>query len=477
MSTSNPSPPSLTSFPPLTGSQATPKEPFRFLDLPLELREQIYSLYFKPADRLHKSATLESQGFYGGVYGFEFGLYKTCKQIAKEAKKVWRREVKTVKIGTPWPSAVNHISSEGLVPIICTDREADCFNDHHALIQITAPFTQAVPEHTVVLLLDDLHLFTQTWYYSALSYPMLNDRLSTAFVLRDPDMDDVDEGDEKDIPLALQRKLLLPFSQVKGLYSMEIEGFNKTVERELRDAMAVPPPTLQHSCESATKLLHEGDAHLAKGIDGAEEAREAYKQAFHAIHILIKGRTRRVLADTFFHATINNGIHAGQTGMTVRVILRLKLVARIIATYLVQQNWVEAAFWGMRSVRIMSEAMDTEFEDFLADLVGGDDVGLVYVRTGIALYKMKADVETWHEELKGYEGEEMADVSQLFRVSQKHLKRGKEKVRGELEMYGIPRPFVMLFNDPEPARSDAGSETVNVDPTEHVGVGGVAGWF
>ena len=128
---------------------------------------------------------------------------------------------------------VNHISSEGLVPIICTDNRANSFNDHHALIQISAPFHQAVPEHAVILLLDDLHLFTQTWYYSALSYPMLNDRLSTALVLRDPDLADVDDGDEKDVPLSVQRRILLPFGQVKGLHSTEIEGFDKTVEREL----------------------------------------------------------------------------------------------------------------------------------------------------------------------------------------------------------------------------------------------------
>ncbi|KAJ4368502.1 NADH dehydrogenase [ubiquinone] 1 alpha subcomplex assembly factor 3 [Didymella sp. IMI 355093] len=468
------SPPTLTSFPPQSPTpDDAPTEPFRFLDLPLELREQIYSLYFRPADRLRKSPVLESQGFYGGVYDFDLRLQRTCKQIAKESKKVWRREVRTVKIGTPWPSAVNHISSEGLVPIICTDRQADCHNDHHALIQITAPFHQAVPEHTVVLLLQDLHLFTQTWYYSALSYPMLNDRLSTSFTLRDPDMDDVDEGDEKDIPLALQRKLLLPFSQVKGLYSMDIEGYNKTVERELRAAMAIPPPTLQQSCESATKLLHEGDAHLARGEEGAEDAWESYKAAFHAIHILIEGRTRRVLADTFFHAQITTGTYAGQTGMMVRVILRLRLVARMLSVFLTQRNWGEAAFWGMRSVRIMSDTMDTEFEHLLADLVGGDDVGLIYVRAGIALYKMKADIETWHEELKDYEGEEMADVSTLFRVSQKHLRRGKERARKELERYGIPRPFVILFNDPEP--SEAGSTTVNVDADGGAVSGGFGG--
>ncbi|KAF2993038.1 hypothetical protein E8E13_000516 [Curvularia kusanoi] len=457
--------PSTTSRP-SDGAAESPAKPFRFLDLPLELREQIYALYFRPADRLRKSAALESQGFYGGVYGFDLRLMRTSKQVSREARKVWRREVKTVKVGTPWPSAVNHISSEGLVPIICSDHRANCFNDHHALVQITAPFHQAVPEHTVILLLDDLHLFTQTWYYSALSYPMLNDRLSTTFVLRDPDMDDVDEGDEKDIPLSIQRKILSPFGQVKGLYGMEVEGFDKGIERELRAAMAVPPPTLRHSCELSTKLLHEGDAHLALGADGAKDALESYKAAFHAIHILIYGRTRRVLADTFFHASINSGPYAGQTGMTVRVILRLKLVARMVAAYLVQSSWAEAAFWGMRSVRIMSEAMDTEFEDFLAELVGGDDVGLVYVRAGIALYKMKADIERWHDEIKAYEGEEMADVRRLFEVSQKHLKRGKANVRREVEKYGLPRLFVMLFDDPERAQSDDGSTTVHVDSTD-----------
>ncbi|KAJ4333494.1 NADH dehydrogenase [ubiquinone] 1 alpha subcomplex assembly factor 3 [Ascochyta clinopodiicola] len=460
---------------PRTLSTPASTTPFRFLDLPLELRECVYSLYFNPADRLRKSPALEGQGFCGGMYDFEVAIFGVSRSVGREARKVWRRVVRTVKVGTPWPGAVNHISSEGLVPIVCTDRRADFFNDHHALVQITAPFHQAVPEHTVVLLIDDLHLFAQTWYYSALSYPMLNDRLSTAFELRDPDMDDVDEGDEKAIPLALQRKILLPFGQVKGLYSMDISGFNKTVARELRAAMAIPPPTLQQSCESATQHLHAGDAFLAQGASGADAALEAYTQAFHAIHILIKGRTRRVLADTFFHAHLTSGPYAGQTGMTVRVILRLRLVARTIAAHLAKRSYASAAFWGMRSVRIMSEAMDAEFEDFLADLVGGDDVALVYVRAGVALHLMRSDPDTWRDELREYEGEPVADVEGLFRASLKHLKRGRDGVRAELERYRIPRELMLIFEDAKPY-SDAGSETVNVDPSEHVGVGG-GGWF
>tara|TARA_R110002003_G_scaffold140_2_gene12759 strand:+ start:3033 stop:3470 length:438 start_codon:yes stop_codon:yes gene_type:complete len=79
--------------------------PFPFLSLPLELRETVYSLYFKPADRLQRNHSLEEQGFFGGVYKFDFDLYRVNKQIYNEAKRVWKRENVFVKIATPWPSA------------------------------------------------------------------------------------------------------------------------------------------------------------------------------------------------------------------------------------------------------------------------------------------------------------------------------------------------------------------------------------
>lgn len=72
---------------------------FRFLALPLELREQIYSLYFHPPDRLH---TLEDSG---GRYQFDFDLLRVCKQVYAEAQTVFRRENIFVKVETPWPNA------------------------------------------------------------------------------------------------------------------------------------------------------------------------------------------------------------------------------------------------------------------------------------------------------------------------------------------------------------------------------------
>lgn len=67
----------------------------------------------------------------------------------------------------------NHISSEGLVPIVCADNKASAFTAHHAVVQIDSPLQGIEPEHMVIMLVDDLLLFARTWHYSALSYSTL----------------------------------------------------------------------------------------------------------------------------------------------------------------------------------------------------------------------------------------------------------------------------------------------------------------
>jgi hypothetical protein len=79
---------------------------FPFLRLPLELREQVYSLYFKPADRItFPEATGFDDAFNGGIYKFDFDIYSVSKQVKTEAEEVWRRENVFVCIETPWPQA------------------------------------------------------------------------------------------------------------------------------------------------------------------------------------------------------------------------------------------------------------------------------------------------------------------------------------------------------------------------------------
>jgi hypothetical protein len=55
------------------------KPPFPFMRLPLELREQIYSLYFHPGDHLSKNSEFEAKGFLGGVYQWNFDLRRARK--------------------------------------------------------------------------------------------------------------------------------------------------------------------------------------------------------------------------------------------------------------------------------------------------------------------------------------------------------------------------------------------------------------
>jgi hypothetical protein len=294
-------------------------------------------------------------------------------------------------------------------------------------VSITAPFHQAVPEHTVVVLLDDLHLFTQTWYYSALSYPMLNDRLSTTFALQIPES-----------TLALQRRLLLPFTQIKGLYNKEVTGYSREVRLELEKGMSTPIPTLSQCCESSADIMAQGDAQISTD---PQAALDSYIVAFKAIHILIHARTRRVLADAFFHHPITSGRFIHQTGLSVRVILRLKLVSRCVLAYLKLNQPDEASFWGMRSIRIMRESMDIEFEDFVSEFVGGEDVGWIYVRTGVARWML--------EEYMGKEGLSEEDSSERLWDAAKRFFKGRRKddVRKELREFKVPSEVVAMFAD------------------------------
>lgn len=327
---------------------------------------------------------------------------------------------------------VNHIASEGLVPIVCAKEKAEQFQGEHALVTITAPFNEAAFEHTVVVLLDDVHLFAQTWYYSALTYPLLNHRLKTTFTLQAP------------ATIPLQQKILFPFEHVKELYSMEAIGFSQHVTQELQRRMAVPLPTLSACCDQATHLLAQGDAALAVGNPTA--ALTSYTEAFKAIHILIDGRTRRVLADSFFHDVLPDGQYAGQTGMAVRITLRLRLVARTMAAHLALAAYADAAFWGLRSIRLMHDALDAEFEDAWSAFPPAADLALIHVRTAVAFWKMETAREVWGTELEGFADEGATKSGQRWASAARYAKfLDKEAVRKELVGYGVGQEILHLF--------------------------------
>lgn len=256
------------------------------------------------------------------------------------------------------------------------------------------------------------------------------------------------------------------FDRVKGLYDTEFDGFDERLVEELRGRMAVPHPSVRECCEKSTDLMIEGDRTLTEGK--VEEALRLYVKSFHAIHIIIEGRTRSVLADSFFHEGIESGRYSGQTGTTVRIILRIRLVARTIAAYLKLQDWTEAAFWGMRSIRIMREAMDTEFEDFISEFVGSADVGLIYLRTAIAFKKIeeaqeKQQDERVRDEMLEYASTDFASSERLFGLAAKYLKKQEQKgIRKEIEAYGVRVPEGLF---------GTGDDRSEVDSLAHLNLG------
>lgn len=95
-----------------TNCSSSPSETSLLFSLPTELREYIWSLYFKPADRLVRRAHSNAQVFLGGVYHFDMALLRVNKQVQYEGTSVWQRENVFVKVTTPWSDAVRHIFCE-----------------------------------------------------------------------------------------------------------------------------------------------------------------------------------------------------------------------------------------------------------------------------------------------------------------------------------------------------------------------------
>jgi hypothetical protein len=274
------------------------------------------------------------------------------------------------------------------------------------------------------------------WYYSALNYESLNQHLRTTLVLADP------YNEKKEIPLSMQKKLLLPFGNIKDLDSVLVLGYDPGLDQELRRLMDIPYDSPQKCCEDATALLEAGDRAIVESRPS--EALQLYTKSFHAIHILIDGRERRVLADHFFHHHIHDGRYKGQSGTTVRIILRIMLVSRFVNAYLKLHQYSEAAFWGMRSICIMRDTIGRDFEDFLAEITGMHDAGILYVRTSIAMHRLEEanapDLITY------YDTDGFGKSEKLLYTAGQFLKGdNRSLIKKELQDHGMKMPDSAFF--------------------------------
>ena len=361
----------------------------RFLDYPPEIRIQIYSEILSTTNSRVESNDPEEPA----RYEYQLAILSTCHQIYREAKKVFQDNV-FVKITTPWPEAIDHIRSEGKVPSVATGEKAQGFLDFHLWVFIDTPASPHTTDHaefSMLISLEDLEAFNKFWHYSNLNFYGLNRHLRLKLTIRDPHVPD------RKIPKALQTRLLMPFGMIKGLDSFTVQGSKllPSVDEALKKERAIPDATPEDCLEKGFALKEAGNALLKLGL--YSQALQKYFDSFGAIHINVSGRVRTVHCDGFYIRDLSSGAYKGQRGDYARGILRVQLVANIVLAFLKLEDFVEAHFWGKRSILLFrhsvtgehNDDINDEDQDWLTQILAvrfpaQDAMGKIFFRTALA---------------------------------------------------------------------------------------------
>ena len=376
--------------------------PLRFLDLPAEIREQIYrEILSSENSKCYPPAGSDLPPHYE----YDLNILYVNKLVHTEALKIFQDNI-FLKITTPWPQSIQHINNEGKVPIVAEGKKAAAFTQYHLHVFVDSP-DPAARYHgdTVSMLtcLEDLPAFTQMWRYSNLNYRReLNLNLTLQLTIQDPHVP------TRKLPKKLQEQLLLPFGEVKGLAKFSLEGayLLPSIEKKLADLRAQEEPSVESCIASAEALKNDGNTKLAAGK--YKEAIELYVQSFAAIHIEVKGRLRNIHCDGYYQTDLTSGPDNGKRADYMRMILRVRLVANVVFAYLKLKEFAEAHFWGKRSIILFRQSMTGDEEDEI-DYSGNwieqlrllrwpaqTEMGKIFYRTALAAREMgkKADVKT-----------------------------------------------------------------------------------
>ena len=316
------------------------------LNLPPEIREQIYRECVR-IPKIH-----DDNGF--AHYEPDLAILKVNRLIHQEAEKIFQEENIFLKITTPWREATDYIFSQGRVPILVSGDRAIAFEKVHLRISIESPdLPFAGSGHSMITLLADLPAFTQLWHFSDLHHRGFNMYFKLCLHLQDPYIPD------RKIPKALQQRLLMPFGEIKGLKESELTGMVlPSVRQALEKEAKIPNLTPEECLDKASDLKDAGNEFVkAKRY---KEALKSYFDAFKAMHILVNGRQRTILADGYFTQDLQSGKFANQQASCVRILLRVKLVANIVLTYLNLKEWEEAHFWGKRTIILFQSSIADE---------------------------------------------------------------------------------------------------------------------
>jgi hypothetical protein len=380
---------------------------FRFMDLPAELRDEVYTYLMLPED----NCIVDDDGIIT-KYLYDLSFYRTSKQIHEEAKRVFRVLPWNTfaRIETPWDEAQQHVSMEGMVPILASGNAAENFNHIHVRIIIDAPSHTREVNKKFIVFLNDLDKFTKMWMYSDLSYSGdLNRHLRLRLLLRNPS---VPAGDEYiKMTKALQRKILLPFGLVKNLDDVKVISqdagviIDKDIENEMRRLMDVEYESAESCLDKTKKFMDEGDQ-LTEGVAGDADGKghvapnylaaiEKYIEAFASMHIVCVNRRRSIWGDAWFDRFLESGRYVGRHGQIVRLTLRVELVSAVTNCYYQLgissqppddfKYLVEAHFWGYRTIKLMRQHVtpnDIPHDNFPNEAMRA--MGRCYLRTGMA---------------------------------------------------------------------------------------------
>ncbi|KAF3218884.1 hypothetical protein TWF191_008089 [Orbilia oligospora] len=361
------------------------------LSIPAELRNQIYTYLLSP---YNNREPLED-----GSYIYEFFqslvIFRINRQIYLESRKIFHQLNTFVKISTPWQQAKYHVALDGQVDILDDTFRAERFRLHTLSVQINAvyPSPEAMEDPQAM--------------FSSVTMPYLNSHLILNIGLQDPYISSspFPIPGEPHVSKQKQSQLLQPFGQIKDLREFHING-NITVYPSIRKAlkteMEIPLDPPEKCLERGTELKDLGNEALMAGK--YTEAIKLYNKAFHAIHIIINARTRRVYGDPFFDKIIRTpgpfkDQHAGQA----RIILRVRLVANTILAYLKLQDYDMALLTGMRTIRLMrasigldedNGALDAAMEA-LSGFIASGEMGKIYFRTAMAYKALNRRMEAY----------------------------------------------------------------------------------
>ena len=260
----------------------------------------------------------------------------------------------------------------------------------------------------MITCLDDLPAFTRIWYFSNLnSGRQLNAYLTLRLDLKNP------WNAGTTVPKSLQEKLLLPFGEVKDLHRMRFDFHGSpffpdctvypSIKAKVQKEQAIPAPTPEECVEECWRRKHLGLEKLAK--KDYTDTLEEYVRAFGEIFIFVEGRKREVVCDAYFSTELDSGTFKGQYGHSVRLHLRVQLVACVMQAYLLMGDYEEAWFWGQRSVRLMREGMQgmeaiggEGWNEWVEETVGvgfpgRKDMAWVFFRSAVARRKVLEEEE------------------------------------------------------------------------------------